>query len=130
MEAMKTMDRKQMEPVEVINPSPKAPWHEPAFDNINVESNPEAAKQKARIAMSDPSLVVFTDGSATGEYLGAAAVMLDTNGNASRTSQTGVGSIQDWSIHHAELIAIRHATDLAVQEQLQRQCIENRTIRT
>jgi hypothetical protein len=88
VEALKTFDRDQLEPVEVIDPRPRKPWQQGVFEHIDVDTNPERAKQKAQTAMSDPSLVVFTDGSAMGEKLGAAAVVLNSSGDPTRIRRT------------------------------------------
>ena len=111
-----------MDSVETIDPYLKEPWHRLAFEHIDIEQDSRRAKEKARSTESDPSLAVFTDGSGIGGNLGAAAVMLDSNGNARKeeeANQVGVGSSQHWSIHHAELIAINEGVDLAVEEQQQ-----------
>lgn len=118
VEALKTFDREQLEPVEVIDPRPREPWQQGIFKHIEVDINPERAKQKAQIAIANPSLVIFTDGSALEENLGAAAVMLNSSGSPTRIYQTGVGSTQNWTIHCTELIAIHDAIHLATQEQL------------
>jgi hypothetical protein len=91
---MKTMDREQMDSVETIDLYLKEPWHRLAFEHIDIEQDSRRAKEKARSTESDPSLAVFTDGSGIGGNLGAAAVMLDGNGNARKVSQVGVGSSQ------------------------------------
>jgi hypothetical protein len=65
---------------------------------------------------SNPSLAVFTDGSGIGGNLGAAAVMLDSNGNISKANQVGVRLSQHWAIHHAELIVVKQGVDLAIKE--------------
>jgi len=94
---MRTLDRRQLESVEIIDPCLREPWYKPAFEYIEVDIDQERARQKARVAMSELSLVVSTDGSAIGTNLGAAAVMLDCNGNISRVKQAGVGSNQKWT---------------------------------
>ncbi len=68
--------------------------------------------------MVNPSLVVYTDGSAIGENLRAAAVMLDSSKHTTRASKSGVGSTRNWTVLCAELIGIYSAIDLATQEQI------------
>jgi hypothetical protein len=117
-ETMKTLDGIQLEPVEVIDTCAREPWHQPAFEHIEVEMNKERAKQNTHAAMLDPLLVIYSDGSAIGANLGAAAVMLDSNGKVSRAKQAGAGSNQNRTVCCAELIAIYHAIHIAKQEQL------------
>jgi ribonuclease HI len=119
-----------MEPVEKIDPTPPPPWGDPVFQDIQANLDPEVAKQRASVMMSDPSRVIFSDGSCINNKVGAAAVILDTNGNIHRTSQAGVGSSEDWSSYHAELIAIREAIKLAIMEQLQKNDTEGHEPRT
>ena len=130
LESMKTMNREQMEPVETIDPYLKEPWRRSVFEHIDLEPESGRAKEIAHSIESDPSLAVFTDGSGIGGNLGAAAVMLDSNGNARKANQVGVGSSQHWAIHHAELIAIKQGVDLAVEEQQQNGHTEGQCPRT
>ena len=127
VEALRTMDKRQMEPVETIDPTPRTPWEESIFESIDDDLDPETAKQKANEVMSDPSLVIFSDGSSMNDKTGAAAVMIDDQNRTSRARQTGVGSSQDWSSYQAELIAIYSAINLAIDEQSQRSESEART---
>jgi hypothetical protein len=81
--------------MEVIDPRPREPWQQGVFEHIDVGTNLERSIQKAEATRSNPSLIVYTDGSAMGENFGAAAVMLDNSGHTTRVSQNGVGSTRN-----------------------------------
>ena len=115
-EAMRTMDIDQLEDLETINPRPLEPWRRPGFNKIDIETDKEAAIQKATRLLKTSETVIYTDASAKDSNLGAAAVIMSSNNSIRRSWQGGIGSAKYWNIHAAELIAIHQAVKMAQSE--------------
>jgi hypothetical protein len=71
------MDKRQLELVETIDRTPRPPWKESIFDNIDDDLDLETAKQRTNEVMKDPSLVIFLDGSSINDKTGVAIVIID-----------------------------------------------------
>jgi hypothetical protein len=89
---------------------------EPAFDQIHVDHDKDKALEKVAHIMKISGKVIFTDASAKGSSLGAAAVMLDQAEHPRRTWQAGFGSARHWTVHSAELVALYKAVEMAQSE--------------
>jgi len=103
--------------METIDTCPFPPWEDPSFGFICMDTDQTTAKEKVLTAMSHPDTVMFTDASARNGLLGATMIMMDSRDNVCTVWPINVGPDWKWSIHAAELVAIYHAIELAMQVQ-------------
>ncbi|KAI2947925.1 hypothetical protein CBS147323_11135 [Aspergillus niger] len=68
-----------------------------------------------------PETTAFSDASGQQNHLGAAAVALNENLQASESRQVSIGSMEHWSVYAAELMAIFYAISLVLQVTQKRQ---------
>ncbi|EGD99960.1 hypothetical protein TESG_08624 [Trichophyton tonsurans CBS 112818] len=80
-ETMKTMDLERLELLETIDPNPPAPWDPPIFETITIESDPVKAMEEADRLRTEAAELIYSDASAQKDKIGAAAVILDRQGN-------------------------------------------------
>jgi ribonuclease HI len=123
-EAMKTMDLRQLETLETINPAPLAPWAPPVFAEISINTEREEASERAAALLDTPDTVVYSDASATGGQTGAAAVMLDQNQKITQSRQISVGPTALWTVHAAELIGIHQAIEMIAEQVSEGQMVD------
>jgi ribonuclease HI len=111
-ETIKTMDLGRLNAIETIDPRPLVPWALPAFEELRIDSDRDQAIEGAKALASIPNTVIYSDASETQDHLGAAAVIIDRNGNITDSRQSSIGPKTHWSIHAAELIGIHLALEL------------------
>jgi ribonuclease HI len=111
-ETIKTMDLRRLNAIETIDPRPLIPWTPPVFEEIRIDSDRDKASEDAKALASVPNTVVYSDASENQDHQGAAAVILDHNGNIMVSKQSSIGPKTHWSIHTAELIGIYLALEL------------------
>lgn len=98
--------------LETINPRPLPPWGPPAFEEIEVEFDRDAARNKALATRATFDIMVYSDALGRHGHLGAAVVALDKNLEVIELRRTQVGLMDQWSVQVAELIGIFHAISL------------------
>lgn len=104
---LKTMDLQELESLETIDPSPTAPWDNRGFPDVSIPTNKERALEQAASARHGGGVLVYTDASAKGAALGAAVlIQIDGSAETQLTYQIGIGSVSEWHVHCAEMIAI------------------------
>lgn len=114
MQTLKTMDISKLRMLETIDRKPLKPWRVSDFQQISFARDKEDAERRLSEGARRPSTFVFTDASSRQSKVGAAAVMLDEHGQRRSGWQGSVGSSEEWTVHAAELIAIRGALDLVL----------------
>lgn len=115
------MDLRRLQKLETIDPTPLAPWREQTFAEIAIEADREQAKENAAARRGMPGITVFSDASGQQNRLGAAAVALNEDLQASESRQVSISSMEHWSVYAAELMAIFYAISLVLQVTQKRQ---------
>ena len=110
------MDLKELEALEVIDPTPPEPWAGPVFDKINITPDKEQALNEATEMVEKGENVIYTDTSSKDAILGAAVVVGSQPTEQQRMRQIGIGPADKWTVHAAELIAISKATEVIVDD--------------
>jgi ribonuclease HI len=119
VEVLGRMRVNELRNLEMKDPRPLAPWVNTTFESIEIAQDKEQAARQLERALEDPSHVAYTDASARDSGLGAAAVILNHRHEVVQSTKMSVGRAQQWTIHTAELIAIRCALRMVAQQRLQ-----------
>jgi ribonuclease HI len=115
-ETAKTMNLRELETLEIIDPTPLEPWAQPSFDKIHITPDKEQALHEVAEMVDKGENVIYTDASAKDMNLGAAAVVGHQSIEQQRTRQIGIGPATKWTVHAAELIAISKATEVIEED--------------
>ncbi|KAI3111219.1 hypothetical protein CBS147330_9922 [Penicillium roqueforti] len=100
------MNPVSLDELETIDPRPLPPWRTESFTEIEIGSDRETARERAKAIRSTPAIVIYSDASGREGHLGATIVALDNNLEAIESQQIQVGPMDQWSVHIAELIGI------------------------
>ena len=115
-ETAKTIDIRELESLEIIDPVPLEPWSQPTFDRITITQDKVQALDQVAEMVENAENVVYTDASAKDSKLGAAVVMSHLSTEQQQTWQIGIGPADKWTVHAAELIAISQAIEIIEKE--------------
>ena len=126
VEVMKTMDVKELQNLAKVDTRPLEPWAKPTCEGVDIPEE-DKATEKVISLMNYPEAVIYSDAASQNSMTGAAAVILDHQGRATKISQTNIGTAKHWPRRIAKLVAIYNAVRM-IQGDVVRDQVQHYTV--